>query len=135
MSRRSLIAAVALAAVAGAAGAQTPADAQSEPRPGSQCFRMSQIQNHTKADNQTLYLRIRNRDVYRLDMSGNCLAGASTNDALVMSPTSGNDLICRPIDLDLKVRMGPGALSPCIIKSMTKLTPDEIAALAPKVKP
>ena len=134
MPRLTLVAAIAAAALGGATAAAAQPAAQSTPT-ANPCFRMSEIQNHTKADNQTLYLAIRNRDVFRLDMTGNCLAGASTNDPLVMEPVSGNDLICRPLDLSLKVHVGPGALSPCIIKQITRLTPDEIAALPPKVRP
>ena len=50
-------------------------------------------------------------------------------------PVGGTDLICRPIDLNLKVKLGNVGASPCIIKEITKLTPDQIAALPPKVKP
>lgn len=124
--------------IALATAAAFPALAADRPKPaadGSQCFRVSQIRNHTKGDNQTLYISARNRDVFRLGMSGNCLAGVSSSDPLVLTPTAGNDVICRPLDLDLKVRMGPGGLTPCIIKDITKLTPEQIAALPPKVKP
>ena len=132
-----LVLAAALTALSAAALA-APALAQEPAKPAAasnQCFRMSQIDNHTKGDDQTLYLSVRHRDVYRLGMSGNCLAGASSNDALVMQPTAGVDLICRPLDLDLKVRTSPGMLSPCIINDITKLTPEQVAALPPKVKP
>lgn len=108
---------------------------QAKPETGSQCFRMSQIRNHTKADDQTLYFRVGSRDVYRLDMSGACLAGTSFNDPLIMETVGGTDLICRPIDLNLKVKLGAVGTSPCIIKEITKLTPEQIAALPPKVKP
>jgi hypothetical protein len=130
--QRLVLAAALTAALAGPALAQEPAKPAAA---SSQCFRMSQIDNHTKGDDQTLYLSVRHRDVYRLSMSGNCLAGASSNDALVMQPTAGVDLICRPLDLDLKVRTSPGMLSPCIIKDITKLTPEQAAALPPRVKP
>ncbi|WP_312161448.1 DUF6491 family protein [Phenylobacterium sp.] len=133
MQRLFLTAAAALTALAAAPAfaAEPAAPAASS----SQCFRMSQIRNHTKGDNQTLYLSVRSKDVYRLGMSGACLAGATSNDALVLQPTAGIDLICRPLDLDLKVRTGAGMLSPCIIKDITRLTPDQIAALPPKIKP
>ena len=130
--QRLVLAAALTAALAAPAFAQEPAKPAAA---SSQCFRMSQIDNHTKGDDQTLYLSVRHRDVYRLSMSGNCLAGASSNDALVMQPTAGVDLICRPLDLDLKVRTSPGMLSPCIIKDITKLTPEQAAALPPRVKP
>ncbi len=108
---------------------------QAKPASGSQCFRMSQIRGHTKADDRTLYFSVGLRDVYRLDMSGACLAGTTTSDPLIMEPFGGTDLICRPIDLNLKVKLGNVGASPCIIKEITKLTPDQIAALPPKVKP
>lgn len=108
---------------------------QAKPQTGSQCFRMSQIRGHTKADNQTLYFSVGLRDVYRLDMSGACLAGTTSSDPLIMETIGGTDLICRPIDLSLKVKLGNVGASPCIIKEITKLTPDQIAALPPKVKP
>ncbi|MES3027529.1 MAG: DUF6491 family protein [Pseudomonadota bacterium] len=108
---------------------------QAKPETGSQCFRMSQIRNHTKADSQTLYFSVGARDVYRLDMSGACLAGTSSSDPLIMETVGGTDLICRPIDLNLKVKTGNVGVSPCIIKEITKLTPDQVAALPPKVKP
>lgn len=130
--QRLVLAAVLTAALAAPALAQEPAKPAAA---SNQCFRMSQVDNHTKGDDQTVYLSVRHRDVYRLDMSGNCLAGASSNDALVMAPTAGVDLICRPLDLDLKVHTSPGMLSPCIIKDITKLTPEQAAALPPKIKP
>ena len=108
---------------------------QAKPETGSQCFRMSQIRNHTKSDDQTLYFSVGSRDVYRLDMSGACLAGTSSSDPLILETVGGTDLICRPIDLSLKVKLGNVGVSPCIIKEITKLTPDQIAALPPKVKP
>lgn len=131
MQRLLLAAVFAFAASGSALAADPPASAKT-----SQCFRISQIDNHTKGDNQTLYLSVRNKkEFFRLGMSGSCLAGVSSSDPLVLTPTAGTDLICRPLDLDLKVRMGGGALTPCIIKDITKLTPEQVAALPPKVKP
>lgn len=98
------------------------------------CFRMSQIRNHKKFDSSTLLVEVGNGSVYRWEMGGACLAAATSSDPLIMSPVAGNDLICRPIDLNLKVKSGPIA-SPCIIKRFQKLTPDEVAALPAKVRP
>ncbi len=98
------------------------------------CFRMSQIRNHKKLDASTLLVSVGRASVYRWEMSGSCLAGVSSSDPLIMTPVAGTDLICRPIDLDLKVRMG-SIPAPCIIKSFKKLTPDEVAALPAKSRP
>ena len=98
------------------------------------CFRMSQIRNHKKLDNSTLLVEVGNGSVYRWEMGGSCLAGTTSSDPLIMTPVAGTDVICRPIDLDLKVKSGPIA-SPCIIKAFRKLTPDEVAALPAKARP
>jgi hypothetical protein len=126
---------IATAAIFAASASLAIAAEPAKPAASSQCFRMSQIRNHTKGDDQTIYLLVRSKDVYRLDMSGRCLAGATSNDALVLKPVAGVDLICRALDLDLQVHTSPGMLSPCIIKDITKLTPEQVAALPPKVKP
>ena len=123
---------LALAAAALTAGA-TQALAQ-EPAPARQCFRVSQMDGHRVADPKTLYVGARNKEVFRIDMHGACLAGANMGDPLVINTVGGNDLVCKPIDLDLKVA-GTIGLSPCIVKSITKLTPAEIASLPPKLKP
>jgi hypothetical protein len=106
-----------------------------QPTTQRNCFRVSQINNHTKGDNETLYLSVRSKEVYRLGMSGNCLAGATSSDPLILK-VHGSDLVCRPLDLDLKIKLtgGVGA-TPCIIRDITKLGPEEIAALPPKIKP
>lgn len=123
---------LALAVAALSAGA-SQALAQ-EPAPGRQCFRVSQMDGHTVGDSKTLYVGARNKDVFRIEMNGACLAGASMGDPLVIETVGGNDLVCRPIDLSLKVA-GTIGLSPCIVKSITKLTPPQIASLPPKLKP
>jgi hypothetical protein len=104
------------------------------PSPGRQCFRVSQMDGHRVADPKTLYIGVRNKEVFRIDMHGACLAGADMGDPLVVETVGGNDLVCRPIDLSLKVA-GTIGLSPCIVKSITKLTPPQIASLPPKLKP
>ncbi|MDO8801037.1 DUF6491 family protein [Phenylobacterium sp.] len=121
-----------LAATALTAGA-SQALAQ-EPAAGRQCFRVSQMDGHRVADPRTLYVGVRNKEVFRIDMHGACLAGANMGDPLVIETTGGTDLVCRPIDLDLKVA-GTIGLSPCIVKSITKLTPPQIVSLPPKLKP
>ena len=127
-----LASAAALCAAAAPALAADPA----KPAAGPQCFRVSQIQNHTKGDAKTLYLSVKPKwQVYRLGMSGSCLAGVNSSDPLVLETVGGTDMVCRPLDLDLKVKVGAGGLTPCIIKDITRLTPDQVAALPPKVRP
>ncbi len=49
-------------------------------------------------------------------------------------PTGGRDLICGPLDFDLKVN-DEGAVEPCFVQSITKLSPEEAAAIPKRAKP
>ena len=106
--------------------------------PPDGCFRTRDITNHTIGDDGTLYLNVNNRDVYRLEMSGSCLAGAASNDPLVMREPPGSPYACQPIDLDISISKGSlttGMPTPCIVRSMTRMTPAEVASLPPRLRP
>lgn len=108
------------------AAADAPADA---------CFRTRDIDNHRVADPRTLYIRVANRDIFRIETSAACLSGAGPNDPLVIREATGTSLVCRPIDIDISIARGVGGSSPCIIQSLTRLTPDEVAALPDRIRP
>lgn len=120
---RLFAAAFAALLIAGPAAAQSGA-----------CFRLSDMGNHRAADSKTLYVAMGRKDVWRFDMNGSCLAGVGFGDPLVITPTGGVSLICKPLDLDIKVSH-MGMLSPCMLQSMTKLSPAEAAALPKNLKP
>jgi azurin len=119
----TLAAAVALAAQA------LPAQA------ADACFRTRDIQNHRKVDSNTIYVRVLNKDIYRITSSSACFAGTTSSDALVIKVIGASDLICKPIDLDLAVHTGPVGTSHCIVSSITRLTPQEAAAIPKKLRP
>jgi hypothetical protein len=103
-------------------------------QPSQNCFRMSQLQS-TRADgDQRIYARVNVNDYYRIDLAFRCTSLPTTVDGLVLTPAGGKDLICTSLDLDLKVN-DHGALESCPIKSITKLTPEEVAAIPKKSKP
>ena len=102
--------------------------------PSSSCFRMRDVGNHSVADAKTLYLSVRQKQVYKLTMKGACLATSSSSDPLITEIRGGGDTVCRPIDLDLKVDMS-GMISPCIIDGVEKLTPEQVAAIPKKLRP
>lgn len=120
----ALILAAALALPAGAAMAQAQA-----PR---QCFVLRNMDGTRAADSRTLYAKV-SRDVWRFDMSGACLNTVSS-DGLIVKPVGGRATVCGPLDLDISGRNG-GITTPCIVKSLTKLTPEEAAALPKKARP
>ncbi|MCR5877259.1 hypothetical protein [Phenylobacterium sp. J367] len=110
------------------------------PPPGTRlasgdCFRTSDIRNHTIADNRTLLIDVQGRGAYRIGMSGACLAGATSSDPLIMRSPPGSTIACAPIDLDIGVRHVGGYTSPCIPESVMKLSEAQVAALPAKLRP
>jgi hypothetical protein len=131
-------AAAALAACAAGPPEQTAALSAAPPAgaglPPGQCIRSTEIRNHTIVDNRTLLIDVRGRDTYRVTVAGGCLAGASSTDPIVTRSPPGANLICRPIEMDLGVTKG-GFVSSCIVESIDRLSPEEVAALPPRLRP
>jgi hypothetical protein len=145
---------LALTALIGAAGALAACAAPQPPPPAASpaplaaaasplaggCFRTRDVDNHQVGDDHTLYIRLANRDVYRLEMAGACLAAASSSDPLVIREPPGLSYACRPIDLDISIARGGFGMGrmtpiPCIVRSMARLTPAEVAALPSRARP
>ncbi len=98
------------------------------------CFRVSQMQGTHADGDRRIYVRVGVNTFFRLDLAHRCASLPYADRGLVLTPAGGNDLICSPIQLDLKVNDN-GALEPCTIQSITRLTPEEAAAIPKKVKP
>jgi hypothetical protein len=142
---------LALSAVIGAAAALAACSDYPPPPPpgppvpavaaepmGSSCFHTRDILNHTIADDHTLYIRTRSNAIFRADMVGACLAAASSDDPLIIREPPGVPYVCRAVDLDISIghNLGVGGMAtPCIVDRLTQLTPAEIAALPPGVRP
>jgi hypothetical protein len=127
----------ALLAAAAPALADTPTDApgaEKAAKPARSCFYLSDWSNWKAPDNKTLYLKVRNRDVYRVDLShgGGMLTSPGVH---LVSVVRGSDQICAPLDLDLRVSDGFGFAMPIMAKAITKLTPEEIKAIPKKYQP
>ena len=102
--------------------------------PTGQCIRSSEIRNHTIADKNTMLIDVNGKATYRVTMSGGCLAGAISSDPIITRNPPGSSIICRPIDMDVAISKG-GFASQCIVDSIVKMTPEEVAALPRKLKP
>lgn len=126
---------VAAAAVSSLAFAAAPAQAGSERSlSGRDCFQSTDWQGWSSPSPTVLYLRVRIKDVYRLDLSAgsNQLQWPSNH---LINTVRGSSTICSAIDLDLAVSDGAGFTQPLIVKSIRKLTPEEVAALPKKDRP
>ena len=133
----ALIGAAALSGAAGpasqAASAPPGVDAAARAASSSQCFYRRDIRNHTVGDAHTLYLDVGGREVWRIGMSNSCLASAMSSDPIVMRNWTGGQSVCKPLDLDIAI--SAGGISHCIVSSITRLTPAEVAALPKKLRP
>lgn len=141
MSKMPPLARVALIglAVAGfSASAALAHQATAEPtkpaKPPRQCFYLSDWRGWTAPDKNTLYMKVRGRDVYRVDLAygSNQLTWPGSH---LVSVVRGPDSVCHPLDLDLRVSDGFGFAMLIRAKAITKLTPEEIAALPKKDRP
>ena len=103
--------------------------------PAGQCFSTAEMGNWRAADDRTLYVRVRLNKVYRVDLRDRC-SFLTAPGARLISTFRGSNLICSPLDWDLKVSSGiGGSIEPCLVKAMTPLSPEEIAALPKKAVP
>ncbi len=123
---------VAAAAVAAAMAAAAPASA--ETKPNSSCFQLNQLQSTRPDGDMKIYARVGVNTFYRIDLAHRCTSLPYAWNHLVITPTGGTNLICGPLDFDLKVNDN-GMLEPCFVKSITRLTPEEAAAIPKKAKP
>jgi len=119
-----------LASLAGLSAAMAFSAAAQPPPQSGQCFWIRDLRNHTVGDDHTLYFDVGGRAVYRATTSGACLAGATSTDPIVLRNRPATGQICNRLDLDVSVR---GAR--CIISELTRLTPEEAAALPRRVRP
>lgn len=134
LARAALIGLVFAGFSASAASAQTPSAPSKVAKPPRQCFYMSDWQGWSAPDKDTLYMKVRGREVYRVDLAygSNQLTWPGTH---LVSVVRGPDSVCHPLDLDLRVADDFGMGIPIRAKSITKLTPEEIKALPKKYRP
>lgn len=139
MNPKLILAAAFSIGMAGAAFAQgqpapTPPEAprSESAKPARACFFNRDIRGFAAPDDKTLYLRVRNREVFRLDMMGRCPDLDWENRIAIDS--RGSSSICDPVDATVLVR-GPVGVDRCPVKAITRLTPEEVAALPRKARP
>lgn len=126
--RAGLAAAALLTFVAGSAGAHE-AGGRATP-----CFFLSQWQGWTAPSPDVLYLGVNGHDVYRVGLSGGSYNLQSPGMHLV-SISRGGTSICSALDLDLKLADTDDFAEPLIARTLTKLTPEEVAAIPRKYMP
>jgi hypothetical protein len=99
------------------------------------CFFINQWQGWKAPDANTIYLRVNLRDIYRADLSAGSQQLTWPGSYHLVSKVVGSNSICTPLDLQLAVSDSHGFYQPLIVRSLTKLTREEIAALPRKDLP
>jgi hypothetical protein len=117
---------VALAAKPSPLGPPPPAGTRLAP---GECIPHHDLRNHSVVDKKTMLFDVRGKSLYRFTMRNACLTSAISADPIGMRLT-GSSSICKPSDVDITARSGI-----CIVDSIVKLTPEEVASLPRKLKP
>lgn len=118
--------ALAAALVAGQASASAP----------GQCFRISDTGGwRVTPDARTMYMKVRINQVYEVQLRGACPALKRIGVHLVHKVSS--DTVCSPLDFDLRVADNGVPMAPisCLVGSYRLMSPAEVAALPPKLRP
>jgi len=98
-----------------------------------QCLYVNQITS-TKADGmRTVYAWTGRHDGWRIDLAADCAPLADGGGKIVLAPR-GSGSICGAQDFDLSV-VAAGGSQRCFVKNMTRLPPDEAAALPKNLQP
>ncbi len=121
-------AALALATPALAATSDTSTDSTKN------CFLAHDWQSWKAPNDKTILVRVHQHDVWRLDLSGGSNMLTDQTNHLVTN-LSQSAWICHAIDLsNMKVSDGH-VTEPVFVKSIAKLTPEEVAAIPQKDRP
>jgi len=101
--------------------------------PGARCFYADQVDNF-RGDNQTLYVRTRNKDVFELQTLGYC-ANIDFAFSIGFVPDASLNRLCTGDFSRILVSGGPTPREPCRVQVVRKLTETEVAALPARDRP
>jgi hypothetical protein len=122
------------AALLASGAASPPALAKSAAKyDAHQCFYTRNVTSFAAPDDQTLYVRVGVRDVYRFDMFGHC-PDIDWNQRLALVSRSSS-WICDGMDAEVITHATGIGHQRCPVSAMHKLTPEEVAALPRRAKP
>ena len=127
---------VALAAAASllALGA-TAAGAADRPAHADQCFWARNVTSFAAPDDHTVYVRVNQRDVFRLDLMIACPDVDWNQRVALRSSHGAGGSICSPLDAEIISHATGIGRQRCPVKALTKLTPAEVATLPKGAKP
>jgi hypothetical protein len=133
MTRTAIAASIAALLTLSAAATTTSALAKSPVEPAKQqCFFTRNADGFAAPDEKTLYVRVGVRNVYQFEMFVPCQDMDWNQRIALVSRASSS--ICTGMDAEVVTHSPIGTLR-CPVRSVRKLTPEEIAALPPRARP
>ena len=116
--------------------AAPPANAAGDGHRSSEnCFLSANWEGWKSPSPRVIYLRVRINDIYRLELSASS-SQLQDPDVHLVNRVRGSDWICSPLDLDLEVVDDHGVMrEPLFVKSIARLSPDEVKAIPAKFRP
>lgn len=97
------------------------------------CFLRHDVYGFSAPNDHTVYLSVRNRDVFRLDLMNEC-QGLTFRQSFGLEDRPASPWVCDPLEATVVYRE-TGILQRCPVKAIHKLTPDEIKALPKRDRP
>ena len=123
--------AAALVLTLAAASAASAADKQAK----DECFWARNVTSFAAPDDHTVYVKVNQHDVFRLDLLISCPDVDWNQRVALQSSHGAGGSICSPLDAEIISHAQGIGHQRCPVKAIHKLTPDEIAALPKKAKP
>ena len=134
MSRLRMILPVAVAVIGGLA--VSIASPHSVKAAAGQCLDTKEWSGwKASPDSKSIYLRVGVRGIWRLDLQQECPELHGIDARLVNDNKSGSPFACSPQDLQLTIVNPPGQRAPCIVQSMSQMSPEAAAALPKALQP
>jgi len=130
------IAAASAVLALGAAGAHADSKApDAKPARADICFWARNVTSFAAPDDHTVYVKVNVRDVYRLDLMIPC-PDVNWNQRIALESSHGaGGSICNALDAEIISHATGLGRQRCPVKTLTKLTPEQIAALPKGAKP
>jgi hypothetical protein len=142
--RKSTIKSTILAWAAATAWACTAsAQPQSQPQnsaparssqPKHECFNARFVTSFSAPDQETVYVRVGVREVWKLKLFAPCL-DVDWRTSIALKTRTGGDFICSGLDAELIVPSRAFGRQRCLVSDVSKLSPAEIAALPKRDRP
>lgn len=114
--------------------APTGVPADGAARPERQCFFVEQVDNFRQARGQTLYLKVRNDDVYQVEAAGYC-QDLDFTTRLAIVPQMGSSRLCAGDSATIVVPGSTQGASACRVHIVKRLSAEELAALPARDRP